>query len=178
VELVIEESIWSPNRLEKFVLLSPLELRKIVWKGVEPHTCLHYLVELEITACRNLLDVTWVLHLRSLKTRDIKYCAKMKQVIADEAVVSSGSLATFPELKKLCLWDVPEMTKICNDEVCFPSIQSARFVGCKNLKRLPLGICKTERKVEISDYMDWWDSLEWNDPRTKSRIEASFNSYG
>jgi disease resistance protein RPS2 len=178
VELVIEESIWSFNRLEKFALSSLLELRMIVWQGVEPHTCFNNLVELEITACKNLLDVTWVLHLQSLKTLDVKYCAKMKQLIADDAVVSSSSMATFPELKKLCLWDVPEMIKVCNDEVCFPSLQSARFVGCKNLKRLPLGICETERKVEISGYMDWWDSLEWNGPHTKSHMEASFNSYG
>lgn len=177
VELVIEDSVWSLNRLEKFALVSLLELKQIVWKGVEPHRCLVNLVELEITACKNLIDVTWVLHLQCLKTVDIRYCAKMKQVIADEAVASSSSMTTLPELKKLSLWDVPEMTKICNDEVSFPSLQSAQFVGCKNLKRLPLGMCKTERKVEISGYMDWWDSLAWSSPHTKSPMNVCFTSH-
>ncbi|GLU15382.1 hypothetical protein SLE2022_318790 [Rubroshorea leprosula] len=145
------------------------------------------LKRLEIRSChqmRKLLPLELLQALQNIEEIHVEYCQQMEEIIA-----LSGEF-TFPKLRELWLWDLPQLKRICSAEgvmVC-DSIEKIAINFCGELKRIPLQLpldngqpspppfLRTIRIVE--ELKDWWESVvELDQPNAKNILQRYLEFY-
>nr|AMM42908.1 LRR-RLK [Vernicia fordii] len=156
---------------------------------------------LKIQGCpdlKNLFMPGLLLQLQNLEEVLIYDCPQMEQILALEVkdrnvgmgeASSSNHFAmknedvamtfTLPNLRNLCLSELPELKSICRWLVYCPSLIYMTVNGCPNLKRLPLGLPMVDgelfplpnlEQIYVQDEK-WWESLEWDQPGSKIALQ-------
>ena len=92
-----------------------------------------------------------------------------------------GSNVIFPKLRKLTLWDLPELKTICSSSnvIVFDSpLQQIHIDTCPKLKRLPFSLRLTHGQpssppssLRILINKKEWELLEWDNHDTKNILE-------
>ncbi|KAJ0074725.1 hypothetical protein Patl1_34794 [Pistacia atlantica] len=115
----------------------------------------------------------------NLEVIEVVSCHEIEEIITldgpeekSEEDGRSNTTLTLPKLKILGLLDLPELKRICSSNgvmVC-DSLEQIVVVYCPKLKRLPLSLPLPAIK-EIKVEVDWWNSLEWDNPNAKNALQ-------
>ncbi|GKV51522.1 hypothetical protein SLEP1_g58167 [Rubroshorea leprosula] len=101
---------------------------------------------IEIGGCsgiRKLFPLELLQALQNLEVITVFSCHQMQEIIASldsDASSSDKFTFTFPKLRELRLWDLPQLKSICSAKgvmVC-NSIETIKIDGCPKLKRIPV----------------------------------------
>ncbi|WVZ83887.1 hypothetical protein U9M48_030983 [Paspalum notatum var. saurae] len=140
------------------------------------------LVFLHLDCCPRLVHVLPLYDLnskgcQSLETLEIVRCGELREVFPSDASESQqqGQPRKFPKLKRVHLYDLPKLQRICGRRMLAPNLETVKVKGCWGLKRLPAvgrrpRPAKEEEEEEeeaqalpeVDCEKDWWDSLEWD----------------
>ncbi|GKV51517.1 hypothetical protein SLEP1_g58162 [Rubroshorea leprosula] len=141
---------------------------------------------------RKLLPVELLQALQNLESITIFFCHQMEEIIASldsEASSSNKFTFTFPKLRELWLWDLPQLKSICNAKgvmVC-NSIEAIVMHQCLKLKRIPVQLPQLDngqpsppphlREIWIDkSSKEWWESVEWDHPNAKNLLQPFLKS--
>ncbi|KAF3671562.1 hypothetical protein FXO38_06537 [Capsicum annuum] len=146
------------------------------------------LTELVIHHCSRMLLLfprAILQDLKNLEKLAVGWCFEMEEIIGrGEGEGSSQSSSTYttadlPKLKKLQLYNLPELKSICEGKLMCDSLKSMEFVKCPKLKRMPFYTPPTNEHPfpslgEIRVYEEnWWERLEWE----QSHLNTLFQPY-
>ncbi|GLU15016.1 hypothetical protein SLE2022_315460 [Rubroshorea leprosula] len=181
--------------LDKLELLYLWELPRLCElvrvEGVEtpPHVFSN-LKQLEIIRCwglRKLLPLELMQALQNLEKIIVQTCDQIEEIIASsdsDASSSDNFTFTFPKLRELRLWNLPQSKSIYSAKgvmVC-NSIEKIIMSGCLELKRIPVLLPQLDnglpsppphlKEIKIGEQSkEWWESVEWDHPNTKNLLQ-------
>lgn len=129
-------------------------------KDVISFSCLMHLV-LDCCPKLNFLFPS-SLRLPNLRSLHIRFCDSLERVF-DESIVVEDAL---PGLQSLQLWELPELTCVC--EGALPSLKDLKVRGCAKLKKIPVGVNgNSPFFTTIIGETPWWNNLVWDDEGIK-----------
>ncbi|GKV51929.1 hypothetical protein SLEP1_g58542 [Rubroshorea leprosula] len=180
------------DKLEELWLLQLprlCELVRVEGEATPPHVFsnLKKLYVVECSGIRKLLPLELLQTLQNLEAIFVHDCRQIEEIIASldsDASSSDKFTFTFPKLRELCLWDLPQLKSICSAKgvmVC-NSIETIQIGECPELKKIPVQLPQLGngqpsppphlRKIEIGEESkEWWESLEWDHPNTKNLLQ-------
>uniref|UniRef100_A0A2N9GWJ9 Uncharacterized protein n=1 Tax=Fagus sylvatica TaxID=28930 RepID=A0A2N9GWJ9_FAGSY len=142
---------------------------------------------------KKLFTLGLLLNLGNLEEIDVFDCEQLEEIIggvSDDEVeeeaeeieeTGMGSNVIFPKLRKLKLWDLPELKTICSSSnvIVFDSpLQLIEIFRCPKLKRLPFSLRLTNGQpssppssLRIDIMKEEWELLEWDNHDTKNILE-------
>ncbi|XP_058106073.1 putative disease resistance protein At4g10780 [Magnolia sinica] len=147
-----------------------LNLEKIFDGGAPPplNTSLQNFRIIRVISCeklRSLFSSSMVEQLHQLEVLHISDCSQMKEVIEGDELPHNS----FPKLRILRLYGLPELESICSQRFMFISLEEIHVRSCPMLKKLPLFSSSIhEIKGEIEGEREWWERLEWEDEKARS----------
>ncbi|XP_020105180.1 uncharacterized protein LOC109721796 [Ananas comosus] len=110
-----------------------------------------------------------VSELHDLETINIRYCGDLTAIFKsdddDNKDKRGAAPKLLPKLRSIHLQELPKLQHIYKLNICAPSLEEIKIVGCFNLKKLPLfgrSDARSMRAVKISCEKDWWDKLQWD----------------
>ncbi|KAL9661086.1 hypothetical protein QQ045_025906 [Rhodiola kirilowii] len=127
---------------------------------------------LEVTECqrlKNLLSFSLLCQAQSLASIKVGDCKHMKSIISGRVPVNA-----LPNLKLIELKNMVSLRSICLGTSNWPSLEKIEVSNCPLLDQLPLAACNTRTIKEIRGDWKWWESLIWDDERTKMSIQRRF----
>ncbi|GKV15097.1 hypothetical protein SLEP1_g25897 [Rubroshorea leprosula] len=112
---------------------------------------------------------------QNLEEIEVGNCKQMEEIIASSDSYASSDKFTFPKLRRLCLWYLPQLKSICSAKgvmVC-DSIEKIQISRCQELKRIPVQLPLLDngqpsppphlREINMDkDSKEWWESVEWD----------------
>ncbi|GLU05990.1 hypothetical protein SLE2022_230600 [Rubroshorea leprosula] len=165
------------------------ELVRVEGEATPPHlfSNLKKLSVVECLGIRKLLPLELLQTLQNLEAITVVYCHQMQEIIASldsDASSSDKFTFTFPKLRELCLFYLPQLKSICSAKgvmVC-NSIETIEMGGCPKLKRIPVQLPQLDngqpspplhlKEIEIwEDSKEWWESVEWDHPNAKNLLQ-------
>ncbi|GKV49047.1 hypothetical protein SLEP1_g55819 [Rubroshorea leprosula] len=158
--------------LEKLPKLSVLV--RVEGVATPPHVFSN-LKRLYISWCfeiRKLLPLELLQAFQNLEEIHVFECTQMEEIITSSDSDASSDKFTFPKLRILHLWDLPQLKSICSAKgvmVC-DSIEEIWIQGCRELKRIPVQLPLLDngqpshlREIKIDEESkEWWESVEWD----------------
>ncbi|KAF5195518.1 Disease resistance protein summ2 [Thalictrum thalictroides] len=121
--------------------------------------------------CDAMVDLTWLLLVPNLQSLHIDMCGGLQEILSSSSDISRGAYDqnTFSNLKKLNLFELPNLRSICSmSSLPFPSLESIKVSECPKLRRLPLDSNSANNTLKkIEGQQKWWDSLEWENETIK-----------
>ncbi|KAF8751345.1 hypothetical protein HU200_012228 [Digitaria exilis] len=132
-------------------------------KGVQDATSFSCLEHLFLDCCPNLIYLfPSALCLPNLETLHIRFSDILQRVF-DCSVLGEDTL---PRLHSLQLWELPELTCVCDGVL--PSLKNLKVKGCAKLRKIPVGVNENSPFVTtIGGEQLWWDGLLWDDETIK-----------
>ncbi|GLU15750.1 hypothetical protein SLE2022_322180 [Rubroshorea leprosula] len=126
----------------------------------------------DCSGMRKLLPLELLQAFQNLEEIDVKWCEEMDEIIASSDSDASSDKFTFPKLRTLCMWDLPQLKSICSAKrviVC-DSIEKITIWDCRELKRIPVQLPLLDNGQpspppclrEIWIDKEWWESVEWD----------------
>ncbi|KAI8026027.1 Disease resistance protein [Camellia lanceoleosa] len=91
-----------------------------------------------------------------------------------------GNTITLPNLKILCVESLPRLKSIYKGIMVCESLQDIYILECPMLRRLPISLHMNEDGEQTSappalqricGEEEWWESLEWDNPLTKTTLQ-------
>nr|XP_029120670.1 disease resistance protein RPS2-like [Elaeis guineensis] len=165
---------WCLPKLEILKLMELKELKNISWSGLHPSAYFPTLSFLGVSYCNKLKNVTWVLKLEYLEHLELHACRQMERVIDDADEADAATDLAFPNLKRIRLSELPNLTVICRSESTFPSLELLDVRNCPALRGLPFNSETPTNKLRIWGDPDWWGRLEWQDGDLESSLQPCF----
>ncbi|XXG57981.1 hypothetical protein AAC387_Pa04g0413 [Persea americana] len=165
---------WA--NLEVLCLFSLPNLRAI-FDGdgsIEAYVNLKWLVVGDCSRMKSLFSLGQLKNLQNLEKLEIRDCALMEDVVADDRnVLTTISL---PKLWYIDIIHLPELKSIFKTSVTCYSLYSIEVIRCPKLKKLPF----TTRNISLPTLeriygnREWWDALEWDDPDVEVQLQDRF----
>ncbi|KAK8478287.1 hypothetical protein V6N11_021479 [Hibiscus sabdariffa] len=120
----------------------------------------------------------------NLQQLRVRNCDELEELMASELESDERGMVTvefsLPKLKQLELIDLPELKSICGVGVVMVcnSLEEIRVEDCLKLKRMPLNLPQLDNvqpsgPLSLGVYLkpkEWWESVEWDHPDTKSLL--------
>ncbi|GLU15298.1 hypothetical protein SLE2022_318000 [Rubroshorea leprosula] len=165
------------------------ELVRVERVETPPHVFSN-LKQLEIIQCwglRKLLPLELIQALQNLEEIIVLTCDQIEEIIASSDLDASSSdkfTFTFPKLRELRLWNLPQLKSICSAKgvmVC-NSIEKIVMSGCPELKRIPVQLPQLDngqpsppphlKEIKIGEQSkEWWETVEWDHPDAKNLFQ-------
>ncbi|GKV31672.1 hypothetical protein SLEP1_g40345 [Rubroshorea leprosula] len=165
------------------------ELVRVEGEATPPHVFsnLKKLFVVNCSGIRKLLPLELLHTLQNLEEIVVFYCLQMEEIIASldsDATSSDKFTFTFPKLRELHLWHLPQLKSICSAKgvmVC-NSIETIEIDGCSELKRIPVQLPQLDngqpspplhlKEIKIQkESKEWWESVEWDHPNAKNLLQ-------
>ncbi|GKV31698.1 hypothetical protein SLEP1_g40369 [Rubroshorea leprosula] len=176
-----ELSLWQLPRLCELVRVE---------REATPSHVFSNLKKLHVAFCsgiRKLLPLELLQTLQNLEAITVSFCHQMEEIIASldsDASSSDKFTFTFPKLRELHLWNLPQLKGICSAKgvmVC-NSIETIKMGRCLKLKRIPMQLPQLDngqpsplphlREIKIFESSnEWWESVEWDHPNAKNLLQ-------
>ncbi|KAG5526223.1 hypothetical protein RHGRI_032487 [Rhododendron griersonianum] len=172
--------------------LSWLPKFRVLFDGLTPpHSIWFNLKELYFRKCnavKNIFPVQLLENFPNLERLSVTWCENVEDIIVEIAEMSyrgshqdySNSIS-LPKLKDLTLWDLPRLKSIYNGVMVCPSIENVYVYGCPMVRKLPLSLHMDGEQAtappalkSIGANEEWWESLEWDDPLTKTILQPLY----
>ncbi|GLT50784.1 hypothetical protein SLA2020_242460 [Shorea laevis] len=160
--------------LELRMLPKLCELVRVEGAATPPHIFSN-LKELNIWDCSRmskLLSLELQQAFRTVEVITVTLCHQMEEIIASSDSDASSDKFTFPKLRRLSLFSLPQLKSICSAKgvmVC-DSIEEISILSCRELKRIPVQLPLLDngqpsppprlREIKIDEA--WWESVEWD----------------
>ncbi|XVF24830.1 hypothetical protein REPUB_Repub13aG0161700 [Reevesia pubescens] len=127
----------------------------ITWvkASIQIQPCFQSLVNVSISGCSKLRDLTWLLLAPNLRHFIVIDCHRMEEIINEmklsQMVELVGTLTPLAKLKSLNLRYLPELKSIYREALPFPCMKDIHVYVCPKLRRLPIN-SNTARRNKIS----------------------------
>ncbi|XP_010268219.1 PREDICTED: probable disease resistance protein At4g27220 [Nelumbo nucifera] len=159
--------------LEKLYLINLPKLEKIFEGSMQSKT-LTRLTTLVLNECPRLKKIfsgNMISKLSELQNLRIENCSVIEEIIVEAENQILESNALLPKLKNLQLFDLPKLTRICQDiTLDWPSLERIEIKRCMQLKNLPLSGDNASKLKLIEGSEDWWKTLMWQDDSIKEQL--------
>ncbi|GKU91029.1 hypothetical protein SLEP1_g4958 [Rubroshorea leprosula] len=148
--------LWGLHRLCELVRVEGVATPLHVFSNLK---------QLDISYCprmRKLLPLELLQALQNLETIYVDDCEQMEEIIAssDSDTLSSDKFTfTFPKLRILRLWDLPQLKSICSDEGVV--LDNGQPSPPPHLRVIEIG----------EESKEWWESVEWDHPNAKNLLQ-------
>ncbi|KAI8532565.1 hypothetical protein RHMOL_Rhmol11G0223200 [Rhododendron molle] len=190
----LEDGHFSLGTVEEFDL-AWLPRFRVLFDGIAPpHNIYFNLKTLHINQCnavKNIFPVQLLQNFPNLKSLSVVRCKYVEDIIVEIAETSDrghhqdySNLISLPKLENLELRHLPRLKSIYNGVMVCPSIVQVDVYGCPMVRRLPLSLPMDGEQAtpppalkEINAQKEWWDSLEWDDPLTKTILQPFYTDY-
>ncbi|KAL7236193.1 hypothetical protein ACSBR1_019452 [Camellia fascicularis] len=160
---------------------------------VPPHYISFNLKILVFWKCPKIANIFSALLLHNfpnLEALDVHRCENVDEIIVVERSDrgghrgDDGNTITLPNLKTLRLVKLPRLESIYKGIMVCESLQLIAIGGCPMLRRLPISLHMNEDGEQASappaleriiGEEEWWESLEWDNPLTKTTLQPLFD---
>ncbi|RWR88041.1 putative disease resistance protein isoform X1 [Cinnamomum micranthum f. kanehirae] len=178
--LMAEEEPLLPDikELEIFCIRELL----VLCKGIPSPDALKSLESLIVFRCKKLkylLPARLLQQLRCLKSISVLSCWQMKEIVGEEEEMGitreddNNAMLILSQLQRLCIHDLPELKGICSRVFICNALETIDIFRCLELKKLPFSVDNLPCALkEIKAEKEWWDSVEWDHPRTKAHFDS------
>ncbi|KAF7126336.1 hypothetical protein RHSIM_Rhsim11G0146700 [Rhododendron simsii] len=173
----------------KILFLNGLPRLKSIYNGVM--VC-PSLADVKVQMCeelRTIFHVQLLQNFPNLETLTVSGCENVEDIIVEIAEVSDrgnhqdySNSISLPKLKNLALEYLPRLKSIYNGVMVCPSIEEVGVYKCPMVRRMPLSLHtdgeQTTRRPGLRPIYiptaeeEWWESLEWDDPLTKTILQS------
>jgi hypothetical protein len=101
-----------------------------------------------------------------LETLEIVCCGDLREVFPSDSELQQQQQQEepkkFPRLKRIHLYELPKLQRICGRRMLAPRLETVKVRGCWGLKRLPAVGHHISTPPVVDCEKDWWDGLEWD----------------
>ncbi|GMP38682.1 hypothetical protein CsSME_00009835 [Camellia sinensis var. sinensis] len=182
IPLTTIEELWFSN-LPNF--------RVLFDRVVPPHNISFNLKRLEFCECPKMENIfsSLLLHnFPNLEKLKVWYCENVEEIIVEVETSDrggrcedDGNTITLPNLKILHLEKLPRLKSIYKGIMVCESLQEIQIWSCPMLRRLPISLHMNEGGEQASKpptleriygTFRWWESLEWDNPLTKTTLQS------
>ncbi|KAH7834038.1 hypothetical protein Vadar_012158 [Vaccinium darrowii] len=196
--------VWGCNRLESIfssssfskddqislssvseLTLFDLPSCRVLFDGISPtHNISFNLEKLSISNCHSMkyiLPAQLLQNLPNLVVLEVKSCESIEEIIVGEEEMNDSNTITFQKLGVINLDSLPRLKSIYTGTMVCKTGFQIRVEDCPMLRRLPLSLHMDNNQAtappsleRIWGEQEWWESLEWDDPRTKTILQPLF----
>ncbi|THG08008.1 hypothetical protein TEA_029376 [Camellia sinensis var. sinensis] len=179
--------------IEELSFVELPNFRVLFDRVVPPHNISFKLKRLEFCECpkiKNIFSALLLHNFPNLEELQVLYCENVEEIIVEVERSDrgghredDGNTITLPNLKKLCLEDLPRLNSIYKGIMVCESLQQIGIWWCPMLRRLPISLHMNEDGEQasappafrsISGSTEWWESLKWDNPLTKTTLQPFF----
>ncbi|KAF7126548.1 hypothetical protein RHSIM_Rhsim11G0147100 [Rhododendron simsii] len=183
-----EDGQISLGTVESFLLFKLPRLR-VLFDGIAPPHIIYFnLKKLSLKECdamKNIFPVQLLQNFPNLETLTVESCKNVEDIIVERAEMSDrgnhqdySNSIRLPKLKDLTLRYLPRLKSIYNGVMVCPSIEQVLVSDCLMVRRLPLSLHMDGEQATAPPALKhifanewWWESLEWDDPLTKTILQ-------
>ncbi|KAF5951175.1 hypothetical protein HYC85_009119 [Camellia sinensis] len=170
-----------------------MDNHRVFKRVVPPHNISFKLKRLEFCECpkiKNIFSALLLHNFPNLEELQVLYYENVEEIIVEVERSDrgghredDGNTITLPNLKKLCLGDLPRLNSIYKGIMVCESLQQIGIWWCPMLRRLPISLHMNEDGEQasappalrsISGSAEWWESLKWDNPLTKTTLQPFF----
>ncbi|KAH7836198.1 hypothetical protein Vadar_033617 [Vaccinium darrowii] len=174
----------SLRTVESFHLSHLLSFR-VLFDGTAPLRNISFnLKRLSFQRCeimKNIFPAQLLQNFPNLEVLTVDGCEKVEDIIVGEEEMSDSNTIALPRLRKLSLLALPRLKTIYTGIMVCESVELIRVWGCPMVRRLPLSLHVNNDQAKappalkcIKGGWKWWDSLEWDDPLSKTILQPFF----
>ncbi|KAG5526216.1 hypothetical protein RHGRI_032480 [Rhododendron griersonianum] len=194
LESIFSSSSFSEDGLIPLGTVERLDLSclprfRVLFDGIAPphniYLNLKELVFIKCDAMKNIFPVQLLQNIPNLMSLRVDRCENVEDIIVEIAEMSDrgnhqdySNSISLPKLKRLHLRNLPRLKSIYNGVMVCPSINSVDVHNCPMVRRLPLSLHMDGEQATAPPALkyifakrEWWDSLEWDDPLTKTILQ-------
>ncbi|GMP38689.1 hypothetical protein CsSME_00009842 [Camellia sinensis var. sinensis] len=140
----------------------------------------------------NIFSALLVHNFPNLEELEVMSCDNVEEIIVEVETSDpgghredDGNTITLPNLKRLYLQDLRRLKSIYKGIMVCESLQQIEIWGCPMLRRLPISLHMNDDGGQASappalriiyGEREWWESLEWDNPLTKTTLQPLFSS--
>ncbi|XP_058189537.1 disease resistance protein RPS2-like [Rhododendron vialii] len=187
-----EDGQISLGTVESFDLKELPKFRALFEGIAQPHSIYFNLKELSFSGCnalKNILPIQLLQNFPNLESLGVERCENVEDIIVERAETSdrsnhqdySNSISLL-KLECLTLVNLPRLNY--NGVMVCPSIAEVEVYICPMVRRLPLLLHMDGEHattpcglIHITAQKEWWESLEWDDPVTKTLLQPYVDKY-
>ncbi|KAI7991475.1 Disease resistance protein [Camellia lanceoleosa] len=180
--------------IEQLTFWNLPNFRVLFDRVVPPHNISFNLKRLVLWQCPKMENIfsTLLLHnFPNLEKLRVQFCKNVEEIIVEVETSNRGGhredygdIITLPNLKKLYLRYLPRLESIYKGIMVCESLQIIAIWDCPMLRRLPISLHMNEDGEQatappalqiISGEKEWWESLEWDNPLTKTTLQPFYS---
>ncbi|KAH7835229.1 hypothetical protein Vadar_024161 [Vaccinium darrowii] len=176
-----EDGEISLRTVEDFSLFN-LPRFRVLFDGIAPPRNISFnLKRLILSGCdsvKNIFPVQLLQNFPNLEVLDVNECRNVEDVIVGEEEMSDSNTITLPRLRELYFDSLPRLKSIYTGIMVCESVERITVHGCPMVRRLPLSLHMNNDQATappaleyIGGRKEWWESLEWDDPVTKTILQ-------
>ncbi|KAF5937833.1 hypothetical protein HYC85_025339 [Camellia sinensis] len=181
--------------IEELTFWNLHNFRVLFDRVVPPHNISFNLKRLVLWQCPKMENIfsTLLLHnFPNLEKLRVQFCKNVEEIIVEVETSNrgghredDGDIIRLPNLKKLYLRHLPRLESIYKGIMVCESLQIIAIWDCPMLRRLPISLHMNEDGAQatappalqiISGEKEWWESLEWDNPLTKTTLQPFYSS--
>ncbi|KAL7236187.1 hypothetical protein ACSBR1_019450 [Camellia fascicularis] len=181
--------------IEELQFLELPNFRVLFDRVVPPPNISFNLKILEFFQCpkiENIFSALLLQNFPNLEELDVCDCENVEEIMVQVETSDrgghredDGNTITLPNLKELYLENLPRLKSIYKGIMVCESLQEIQIWGCPMIRRLPISLLMNEDGEPASaapalQYIDgekeWWESLEWDNPLTKTTLQPFFGA--
>ncbi|KAI7991473.1 Disease resistance protein SUMM2 [Camellia lanceoleosa] len=163
---------------------------------VPPHNISFNLKILVLCQCpkmENIFSALLLHNFPNLEKLQVQSCKNVEEIIVEVETSDrgghredDGDTITLPNLKVLFLHSLPRLESIYKGKMVCESLQAILVFNCPMLRRLPISLHMNEDGEQatappalpyIGGAKKWWESLEWDNPHTKTTLQPFYSSF-
>ncbi|KAE9447061.1 hypothetical protein C3L33_21063, partial [Rhododendron williamsianum] len=200
LESIFSSSSFSEDGLIPLGTIERLDLSclprfRVLFDGIAPpHNIYLNLKQLSLIKCdtlKNIFPVQLLENFPNLERLVVRDSRNVEDIIVEEEEMNDwghhrddSNKISLPKLKFLNLGFLSRLKSIYNGMMVCPSIEVVDIVKCPMLRRLPLSLHMDSDQAttppalkNIIARKEWWESLEWDDPLTKTKFQPYFKDF-
>ncbi|CAL5331656.1 unnamed protein product [Camellia sinensis] len=181
--------------IEKLKFSNLPNFRILFDRVVPPHNISFNLKRLEFCECpkmENIFSALLLHNFPNLEELEVMRCENVEEITVEVEMSDrwghredDGNTITLPNLKILHLESLPRLKSIYKGVMACESLQQIHIWDCPMLRRLPISLHMNEDGKQASappvlqsifGEEEWWESLEWDNPLTKTTLQPFFPS--
>ncbi|CAL5431933.1 unnamed protein product [Camellia sinensis] len=189
------QSLRNARDLERFSIKECDGLESIFSSSSSCFSEEYPILGLVLWQCPKMENIfsTLLLHnFPNLEKLQVQFCKNVEEIIVEVETSDrrghredDGDIITLPNLKKLYLRHLPRLESIYKGIMVCESLQIIAIWDCPMLRRLPISLHMNEDGEQatapptlqiISGEKEWWESLEWDNPLTKTTLQPFYSS--
>ncbi|KAH7832855.1 hypothetical protein Vadar_000659 [Vaccinium darrowii] len=181
-----EDGEISLRTVEEFILYN-LPSFRVLFDGIAPPRNISFnLKRLGLVGCdsvKNIFPAQLLQNFPNLEVLRVCRCKNVEDIIEGEEEKSDSNTATLPRLRELHLFSLPRLKSIYSGILVCESVELIRVWDCPMIRRLPLSLHMNNDQATAPPALnyiigeeEWWESLGWDDPLTKTILQPFFEN--